>query len=132
MPHVNLLAVIVATLSSFMLGGLWYSKLLFGPAWHRENGPPPADAGDQHPASVFGISFAFALIAALGYAVVFGAPASLAQAAERGFVVGFCVVGASFGINYQFASRSAVLWLIDAGYHALQFTLYGVILGTMR
>jgi hypothetical protein len=63
MPDVNVLAVIVAALSSFMLGGLWYSKALFETAWRREAGDMrPEKAG--HPAKVFGLSFVFALIAA--------------------------------------------------------------------
>ncbi|WP_255470524.1 DUF1761 domain-containing protein [Pseudoxanthomonas sp. 3HH-4] len=47
----------------------------------------------------------------------------------RGALVGFCFVAASFGINYLFAQRGARLWLIDAGYHTLQFTLFGLVLG---
>ncbi len=35
----------------------------------------------------------------------------------------------SFAINYSFAGRSLKLWLIDGGYHTLQFVLYGIILG---
>ena len=35
MPDVNVLAVIVAALSSFLLGGAWYSAKLFGDAWRR-------------------------------------------------------------------------------------------------
>jgi hypothetical protein len=31
--HVNYLAVVVAAISSFLLGGLWYSAKLFGPSW---------------------------------------------------------------------------------------------------
>ena len=48
----NYLAVLVAAISSFMLGGLWYSPALFGRAWNAENGgeKPPG-----HPAKVFGI-----------------------------------------------------------------------------
>jgi len=42
------------------------------------------------------------------------------------------IVAASFGINYQFANRRTVLWLIDGGYHSAQFTIYGLILGLWR
>ena len=38
MEPVNFIAVLVAALSTFMLGGLWYSKVLFGPAWQRAAG----------------------------------------------------------------------------------------------
>jgi len=47
----------------------------------------------------------------------------------RGFGAGLCWVATSFGINYLFAGRSLKLWLIDGGYHTLQFTLYGLVLG---
>ncbi len=48
---------------------------------------------------------------------------------KAGALVGFGFVAASFGINYQFAQRSFKLWLIDGGYHTVQFLLFGVILG---
>ena len=47
-------------------------------------------------------------------------------------VRGAGLVAASFGINYQFANRKGVLWLIDGGYHTLQFAIYGVIIGLWR
>jgi hypothetical protein len=36
------------------------------------------------------------------------------------------------GINYQFAQRSLRLWLIDGGYHLVQFLLFGLVLGLWR
>jgi hypothetical protein len=129
MPHVNHLAVIVAALSSFALGGLWYSNVLFGVVWRGAAGGPEIQG---HPAKVFGLSFLFALIAAFAYAVLVPPPSSAMTAAGQGLLVGAAIVAASFGINYQFANRPAVLWLIDGGYHAVQFTLYGLILGLWR
>ncbi|WP_269749765.1 hypothetical protein [Salinimonas marina] len=35
----------------------------------------------------------------------------------------------SFGINYQFCQRPAVLLAIDGGYHIAQFTLFGLVFG---
>jgi type II secretory pathway pseudopilin PulG len=59
---------------------------------------------------VFGVVVAFALVAALAYAIVVPAPDSPGQAAVLGLLVGAGVVAASFGINYQFANRSTRLW----------------------
>ncbi len=61
MTQINFLAVLVAALSSFMLGGLWYSNALFGMAWREEAGVPgeggPGAAGPAgHPARVFASS----------------------------------------------------------------------------
>lgn len=129
MSNVNILAVIVAALSSFMLGGLWYSNALFGAAWRRAAAGPEIEG---HPAKVFGLSFVFALIAAFVYAALVPLPATSAAAVTQGALIGAGLVAASFGINYQFANRPTVLWLIDGGYHTVQFTIYGAILGLWR
>jgi hypothetical protein len=128
--QINYLAVLVAAASSFALGGLWYSHALFGAVWSREAGLPPDKKG--HPGVVFGTSFVLALIAAWLFAAVLPTSASLSQAIGFGVIVGFGWVATSFGINYGFGQRSLKLWLIDAGYHTLQFALYGAILGAWR
>jgi uncharacterized protein DUF1761 len=131
MPDVNYLAVIVAAVSSFLVGGLWYSPVLFGPTWQRAAGDV-RKPGDAHPAKVFGVSLVFALVAAFAYAVLIPVPATASAALLQGIGVGAGVVAASFGINYQFANRPAVLWFIDGGYHTMQFALYGLIIGLWR
>ena len=75
------------------------------------------------------MSIAFALLSAVIFALFLGPKPSLSYALARGFAAGFGLVAASFGINYSFASRSLKLWLIDGGYHTVQFTLYGAIFG---
>lgn len=126
MKDINILAAIVAAASSFLLGGIWYSRLLFEKAWVRENGAPEQSG---HPAKVFGLSFIFSLIAAVAFAVFLGPAPELGNAVMSGLLVGLCFVATSFGINYQFAQRSFVLLAIDGGYHIGQFVLFGVVLG---
>ena len=58
-----------------------------------------------------------------------GPAPGLPLALGAGFSAGLCWVASSFGINYLFAQRSLKLFLIDGGYHTIQFTLYGLILG---
>jgi hypothetical protein len=128
---INVLAVLIAALSSFLLGGFWYSRALFGEAWNRASGAA-MKAGEGHPARVFGLSFAFALIAAVVYALIMPPAADAPSALLQGLLVGAGLVAASFGINYQFANRSTTLWLIDGGYHTIQFALYGLIIGLWR
>jgi len=125
---INWLAVLVAAASAFMLGGLWYGPL-FKNAWCRENGIDPSSPPNGHPAKIFGTAFVAALVAAIAFAVYLGPMPNLHVALHAGFVIGLAYVATSFGINYAFAGRSFKLWLIDGGYHTLQFTLYGLILG---
>jgi hypothetical protein len=122
----NIWTVLLAAVSSFLVGGLWYSPVLFGKAWNAENGSQPT-AG--HPAKVFGVSFAFSLVAAAAFAAILGPSPMFGEALKLGALVGVGLVAASFGINYQFAQRSFRLWLIDGGYHAVQFLLFGVVFG---
>lgn len=122
----NIWAIGVAAVSSFLVGGLWYSPLLFGRIWNRENGgQPPAG----HPARVFGISLLFSLVGATCFALLLGPAPSLGEALRLGALAGLGLVATSFGINYQFAQRSFLLWLIDGGYHAVQFLVSGLVLG---
>ena len=125
---INWLAVLLATASAFVLGGLWYGPL-FKNAWCRENGTDPNAPPAGHPAKVFGIAILSAFIAATAFAVYLGPAPALPVALHAGVLVGLAWVATSFGINYAFAGRSLKLWLIDGGYHVLQFALYGLILG---
>lgn len=127
MDHINWLAVLAAAVSAFVLGGIWYGPL-FKTAWCREAGVDP-DAVPKHPARVFAIAFACSLLAAAAFAWFLGNAPDLHRALHAGFMIGLAWVAMSFGINYAFAQRSFKLWLIDAGYHILQFTLYGLVIG---
>lgn len=134
MPEVDILAVLVAALVTFLLGGPWYSAKMFGAIWHRENGggePKAVEPGKKqgHPAIVFGTSYVLMVIAAYGLAVLLGPNPPVGHAMKTGFHVGLCFVATSFGVNYAFAGRTLKLWLIDAGYHTVQFTLFGLVLG---
>ena len=131
MPEINWLAVLAAAVSMFVLGGLWYSPALFGNAWQRLSGAPPKEQGG-HPARVFGLAFVFGLIAAIVYAWLMPAAPDWITALKQGLLVGFGFAATSFGINYQFGNRPTALWLIDGGYHTLQFALYGLIIGLWR
>lgn len=126
MDGINLWAVLVAAVSSFLLGGVWYGPL-FGKAWNAAAGMDPQKQG--HPAKIFGGAFVFSLLAAAVFAWFLGPQPPLSFAVFHGMLVGFGLVAASFGINYLFAQRGLRLWLIDGGYHTVQFVLFGLVLG---
>ena len=131
--NINLWAVLVAALATFLLGGFWYSPALFGKLWAREAGVDPAAVekkkGQKHPAMVFVLAYVFSVIAAAALSYLLGPNPELAAAVKLGLIAGACFAATSFGINYQFAGKSFLLLLIDAGYHIVQFVLFGVILG---
>jgi len=131
-PQVNLIAVLICGIASLVLGGIWYSPVLFGKAWQRAAGLSDEQAKSGNLAMIFGLTFVLSLIAAYVFAMFLGAKMPLAGAVGAGFAAGLCWVGAAFGINYLFERRSLRLWAINAGYHTLQFTLFGLILGLIH
>jgi hypothetical protein len=128
MPEFNIWAVLTAAAASFVLGGLWYSPVLFGKAWQREVGLSDAQLAGGNMALIFGLSFVLSVIAAFVFAMFLGPRPPLALGLGAGFSAGLCWVGASFGINYLFERKSFKLFAINAGYHTLQFTIIGLIL----
>jgi hypothetical protein len=128
MPEVNYLAVVAAAVATFVLGGLWYSPALFGKAWQREAGVSEQQMKNANMAMIFGLTFVLSLIAAWVFALFLGPRPPMSLGLGAGFSAGLCWVASSLGINYLFERKSLKLWLINGGYHTLQFTIIGLIL----
>jgi len=128
--EINWLAVIAAALSSFPLGFLWYGPL-FGKAWQQEVGISDEKAKSGNPAIIFGGAFVLALIQASTFAMFLGDTPNPA-AALYGLCAGLAWVGAAFGVQYLFERKSVTLFLINAGYNTVAFTLIGAIIGAWR
>lgn len=132
-PDVNYLAVLAAAVSAFVLGGLWYSPALFAKKWMAYTGHAECD-GDKPKGNmgvIFGGAFLLSVIAAYVFALVLPADIGPQYGAIAGAGAGLFFVATSYGINYLFEQRPLGLWLINGGYHTLQFTLYGLVLGLM-
>jgi hypothetical protein len=125
---INWFSVVAAALSSFVLGGVWYAAL-FAKPWQAAAGLTDAQVQGGDKAMIFGGSFVLSLIAAASFAVFLGPRVTLMQGTLYGFTAGLCWVAASLGISYLFERRPLTLFLINGGYHVLQFTLIGAILG---
>ena len=100
----------------------------FSTQWKRAAGLA-SDFRPGNPSLVFGGSIVLSLIAAFVFALFLGPSPSLKLALGAGFSAGLCWVAASLGINYLFERKKLALFLINGGYHTLQFTLYGLVLG---
>lgn len=125
---INWLAVIVAAISTFALGALWYGPLV-GKAWMRLSGMTEEKAASANMARIFGSAFVLQLITAVALAMFIGANAGLALGLFAGFMAGALFVSTALGVIYLFEQRPFSLWAIDASYQILAFTLMGGILG---
>lgn len=127
---VNIWAVLTAAIAAFILGGIWYAPPVFGKIWCKANGKElTAEKPKGHNPFVYVVAFIFYFISAAVFALFLEPPTQLGYAVGAGLLTGLGWVAMSFGINYVFAQRSIKLFLIDAGYHTLQFVVYGLVLG---
>jgi len=130
MPHLNWLAVLAAAVSTFVIGGLWYSPVLFGRAWMSVNNLSEADLAQSKMAKIFGLSFFFALIMAANLAAFLAEPKTTAAwGATAGFLAGFGWVTLGIATIALFERRSWKYVLINGGYMTVSFMIMGLILG---
>ena len=125
---INYFAVVVAALSAFIIGGLWYSGL-FAKPWMVENGFDEETLKSSNMAKIFGGSFIFSLIISFVFALFLGPERDAVMGATAGFMAGLFWVATAMGITYLFERKSLKLFLINAGYHVITFTIVGLIIG---
>ena len=131
MPEVNWLAVVAATIATFVVGGVWYSPLLFAKAWQREAGVSDDRLQGRNMAIVFGGAFALMFVAATVFAFFLGPNQTIAFGAATGLAAGLGWVASALGVVYLFERRSLKLWLINGGYDVVAFTVIGTVIGAI-
>jgi hypothetical protein len=129
---VNHFAVATAAVSTFVIGGLWYSPLLFQKRWMAANGIRDEDLQKGGTATIFVLSFVFALVMAVNLAMFLDAPdTTIAWGAAAGLLA---AVWVALGIATiaLFERRSWSYILINAGYWLVSFVVMGTIIGAWR
>ena len=114
-----------------MLGGIWYSPVLFAKAWQHDTGLSDEQLAAANKGKILGLSFILSLLAAIVFSMFLGPDPSLAFGVGAGASAGIFWVAGSFGVNYLFELKPLRLWPINGSYHALQFVIYGLIFGLM-
>ena len=123
----NIAAVIAAAFVGFLTGGLWYGPL-FGKAWMAASGMTEEKMRARSPARVYGLTLLLNLVAAASLGMFIGG-GDLAFGLFAGLMTGATFVSTALAVTYLFEDRPLRLWLINAGYQTLNFTVMGLILG---
>ena len=131
--QINHWAVFTAALSTFLIGGLWYSPLLFHKSWMRANGFSEEYLKKGNPAVIYGLSFVFAWIMAYNLAFFVSGPDDTASwAVSAALLAGFGWAALSLAIISLFERRPASYILINGGYITVAFAVMGLIIGLWR
>ncbi len=128
--NISWVAVFVAAVAGFGVGGLWYGPL-FAKAWQREAGLSDEEIASSNMPLIFGGTFVLNLIGAfiLGHILsTYGRP-GLYTSTLVGLGLGLAPIATSIGVNYLFQRKSLTLFFIDAGYWVVIYTVMGAIFG---
>ena len=128
---VNWIAVVISTAAAFMLGGLWYSKALFGNVWMQEIGLTEDAVNNASMARTFGGTIVLQIIAATALSAFLGADSTWFSGLQTGLWVGLLWIATAYGVTYLFEQRSVRLFLINAGYYVVLYTIMGTIIGAL-
>ncbi len=140
-PPVNWLAILVAGIVIFVLGGLWYSPVLFSKKWlalqNKTEEQMRAEAAGANMPLMYASAFITGLITAWVMALVFAHIANDIQMnAAHGALLGALIwLGFAATTSYAtalFSGKPRQLWFIDSAYNLVSFVLAGIILAVWR
>jgi len=132
--NINLVAVLICAVSSFIIGGIWYSPLLFAKTWARELRKTPEDFKNSSPLVPMILSFLASLVMGfvLAHVLVFADTArvvhSLRTNVETAILCWGGFTAAVTFVNRSFEQSSFTLWIINVGYRLVDFIVMAVIL----
>jgi hypothetical protein len=135
--NINVVAVLVAAVVSFLLGWLWYSPVLFANTWMKALGKTKEDimkGGKQAMFKGMGISFLQALIVAIGIAHFFnlGGGSSIGMAIETALVCWFAFVVMLDLVTRTYEQSNMTLFYVHVGYRLFEFIIIALILYWMH
>ena len=133
-PAINLWAVLLATLSSMVVGFIWYSRPVMGNRWMRLSGMT-----DEQVAKSPVPAYIATVVASFVTALVLAGAASLSQAYYGGSSLGNALItalilfagftAARFVTHDAFDRRPWALTLLNLGYELVTLVVMALIIG---
>ncbi|PCJ16185.1 MAG: hypothetical protein COB04_11595 [Gammaproteobacteria bacterium] len=133
LQSINYIAVLVATIASYLLGFAWYHWAVFGEAWANALGITKEEADNTEG---LGGAFIMSLISGLTKALLIALLIAVTNisgvlgGAFFGAVVATVFTITSLGYYNGFARTSSKLTLINSAHSIVELTLIGAIIGS--
>ena len=139
MPQgINYLAVLVAAVVIFLLGGLWYSPALFAKRWIALQGrtideekEKAAAAGAANYIQVFLCGLVISYVLSVIIDTFANQPLTALRGAEIGALVWLIAGATSYG-TALFSFKPKALWVIDTGFNLVSMVIAGALLAVWR
>lgn len=129
MFDVNWLAVVLAALTGFAVGGVWYGPIM-GKRWMGAVGLTEEQVKQGSMPLIYGGAFAFSLLASWTLAHTFATytqDLSVLVKVMTAFGVALGFIVPAIGTNYLFSQKSRTLFFIDAAYWLLFYIAMGLV-----
>ncbi len=126
---VNWIAVVLAALGGFVVGGLWYGPIM-GKQWMGAVGLSEEQIKEGNMGAIYGGAFVFSLLASWTLAHTFasyGTELSFSVKVLTAFGIALGFIVPAIGTNYLFSQKSKALFFIDAGYWLLFYIAMGAV-----
>jgi hypothetical protein len=128
---INYWAVLVAALSSFVVGWIWYGPL-FGKTWMRLHGFTEKELTESNISMpvVMGVNYIATALAALAIALFIGSEANAGFGIFAGLMIAVFWIGTSRLNDVLFEKKPWGLFFINAGYNVAIYVIMGAVIGT--
>ncbi|MCG8325330.1 MAG: DUF1761 domain-containing protein, partial [Thiotrichales bacterium] len=126
---VSIFAIAVAALAGMIMGGLWYSPLLFGNAWLAAIGKSADELGPAAPAMVGSMLSCLVTAAVVELMVASLGAFSLTAGVGLGCMLGVGVVAMAMLSDSLFSGWGWKLYFIQSGYRVSYLVVMGAICG---
>lgn len=137
---INWLAVVVASVASFIIGFVWFSPPVFFNRWWKAMGRSPEDMGQMDGMSMAPV-FALTVAAILVQATVLAAVIELSRAAGNdiglgggaliGLILGAGIAAAASISHRMFGGYKLSVWAMEVGQDTACLVAMGAIIGVM-
>ncbi len=136
---INILAIIVAVIVSFITGWLWFSPILFGKMFMQLTGMTPEklqaykDSG-KNPNAEYAMTMLGSVITAIVIAVLFNyADIDTPTKALSSMLLIWIGIVMPFGFNdVLFSNKPKKLWLLTGGHQLVQLLVMGYIIALWK
>ena len=127
---INYWAVIVAALSSFIVGWMWYGPL-FGKVWMRLHNFSKEDVveGSMSMPVTMVINYIATALAALALAMFLGAEANAGFGIFAGLMIALFWIGTSRLNDVLYERKPWGLFIINVGYYIVIYVIMGALIG---
>lgn len=131
LSSINVWAVLVAALSAFIVGWLWYGPL-FGKQWMKLNGFTEEmlrEGGGMSMPLIMIINYIATALAAFAIAMFIGSEADMHFGIFAGFMIALFWIGTSRLNDVLYERKPFKLYLINVGYYLVIYIIMGAVLG---